>query len=238
MLGSLLHDPQMCDEVALILPRDDFYADANQKLYGHLLALHDDGKRVDTTLLTERLRHAGQFEAIGGRLFAEVLIGPLRRQRHALCRKLSRESDAAPIHAGTEILREAWDPGMKRSRGHQPGGRKSLRGTRPPQQQPGEIIYDVMVEAFERIDARLERGEGGGIPTGFHDLDRLTGGLHGSELVILAARPSMGNTALATNIAEYVTKFPFIWFWPEGASGCAIMTHDVEPNWRAIFPRN
>ena len=65
-------------------------------------------------------------------------------------------------------------------------------------------IHDLLVEAFDRIDARLEHGEGVGVPTGFPDLDNLTGGLHDSEFVVLAARPSMGKTALATNIAEYV----------------------------------
>ncbi len=65
--------------------------------------------------------------------------------------------------------------------------------------------HDLMMEAFERIDARMEGKDAGGIPTGFTDLDNRTGGLHNSELVILAARPSMGKTALATNIAEYVT---------------------------------
>ena len=65
-------------------------------------------------------------------------------------------------------------------------------------------IHDVLVEAFDRIDARMDRGEGGGIPTGFRDLDAVTGGLHGSEFIVLAARPSMGKTALATNIAEQV----------------------------------
>ncbi|MDZ7618870.1 MAG: replicative DNA helicase, partial [Patescibacteria group bacterium] len=65
-------------------------------------------------------------------------------------------------------------------------------------------IHDVMVETFARIDARMPGGEGTGVPTGFTDLDKLTGGVHRSELIILAARPSMGKTALATNIAEHV----------------------------------
>ena len=65
-------------------------------------------------------------------------------------------------------------------------------------------MHDVLLEAFEQIDARLEHGGATGMPTGFTDLDNLTGGLHDSELVILAARPSMGKTALATNIADHV----------------------------------
>jgi replicative DNA helicase len=61
-----------------------------------------------------------------------------------------------------------------------------------------------MIEALDRIDAQAEHGAGVGVPTGFKDLDNLTSGLHDSEFVVLAARPSVGKTALATNIAEYV----------------------------------
>src|SRR6516164_3881177 len=73
VVGSLLLDPQLCDEVALLLRSEDFYADANQRLYRHLFALHDEGKRVDITLLVERLKQAGEYEAIGGAAYlAEV----------------------------------------------------------------------------------------------------------------------------------------------------------------------
>ncbi len=66
-------------------------------------------------------------------------------------------------------------------------------------------MHDVMVEAYAHIDQRMKHGGATGIPTGFTDFDNLTGGLHGSELVVLAARPSMGKTALATNIADHVS---------------------------------
>jgi replicative DNA helicase len=60
-----------------------------------------------------------------------------------------------------------------------------------------------MIEAFDRIDARMENKSSNGVPTGFVDLDGLTGGLHDSEFVVLAARPSMGKSALAANLAEH-----------------------------------
>ena len=63
--------------------------------------------------------------------------------------------------------------------------------------------HDALMEAFEQIDARVAGGASG-LPTGFTDLDKKTGGLHKAELVIIAARPSMGKTALAANIAEHV----------------------------------
>ena len=66
VLGSLLLDPQMCDEAALELHADDFYADANQKLYTHILALHDEGKRIDTTLLVEHCARPASWRRSAG----------------------------------------------------------------------------------------------------------------------------------------------------------------------------
>src|SRR5690349_159994 len=66
VLGSMLIDPQVCDDVALALRAEEFYADANQRLYGHLMGMHETGQRIDVTLLVERLKRAGDFDAIGG----------------------------------------------------------------------------------------------------------------------------------------------------------------------------
>ena len=108
------------------------------------------------------------------------------------------------IHASTEILRDAYEPALDP---REMVGRAEEKIFAVHDQRSGDqitTVHDLMIEAFDRIDARLEHGAGVGVPTGFNDLDNLTGGLHDSELVILAARPSMGKTALATNIAEYV----------------------------------
>ncbi len=73
VLGSILLLPQVCDDVALIVRIEDFYDDANRLLYQHLSQMHDAGKRIDMTLLVERLRSAGEYEAIGGAAYlAEV----------------------------------------------------------------------------------------------------------------------------------------------------------------------
>jgi len=208
VLGSLLLDPDMCDDVALVLRPEDFHADANRKLYGHLLAMHEDGKRIDATLLIERLRSEGDFEAIGGAAYlAEVAQSVPYAANAVHYAEIVRDKATlrALIHASTEILRDAYDttvdPGEIVSRSEQ-----KIFAVHD-QRSTDQIVnaHDLMVEAFDRIDARLEGTEGVGIPTGFTDLDHMTGGLHDSELIILAARPSMGKTALATNIAEYVS---------------------------------
>jgi replicative DNA helicase len=207
VVGSLLLDPQLCDEVALLLRSEDFYADANQRLYRHLFALHDEGKRVDVTLLVERLKQSGEYEAIGGAAYlAEVAQSVPYAHNAPHYAQIVRDKATVRelIHAATEILRDAWDAGIE------------------PRQLVGEAeerifsVYDrrssdrithiqeLLIEAFDRIDARLAKGTGDAISTHFADLDSLTGGLHPSEFIVLAARPSMGKTALATNIAENV----------------------------------
>ena len=122
------------------LRADDFYADANQKLYTHILALHDEGKRIDTTLLVERLRQAGELEAVGGTAYlAEVLpVGSLCGQRHALRGDRPPEGDPA----GPDPRQHRDPPGRMGPRHGgprrgQPGGGKDLRRPRPPHQRPG-----------------------------------------------------------------------------------------------------
>jgi replicative DNA helicase len=207
VLGSILLDPNLCDDVAVMLRPEDFYADAHQKLYAHLLEMHEGGGRIDATLLVERLRTAGDLEAIGGPAYlAEVLHAVPHAANAVYYANIVRDKATlrALIHASTEILRDAYEPTLDPR--EMLGRAEEQIFAVHDQRSSDQIInaHDLMVEAFDRIDARLERREGVGVPTGFQDLDNLTGGLHDSELIILAARPSMGKTALATNIAEYV----------------------------------
>jgi replicative DNA helicase len=207
VLGSLLIDPRLCDDVALLVRADDFYADANRKLFAHLMGMHEEGQRIDATLVVERLKTAGDFEAIGGAAYLAEVAQAVPVAAHAtyyaqIVRDKATQREL--IHASTEILRAAWDPTMatREVLNHAEEQIFAIHDSRSMDQVAS--IHDVLLEAFAHIDARLQHGTGLGVPTGFADLDNITGGLHGSELVILAARPSMGKTALATNIAENV----------------------------------
>ncbi|MHB1033114.1 MAG: replicative DNA helicase [Pirellulales bacterium] len=208
VLGSLLLLPEMCDEVALVLRPEHFYDDANQKLYAHMMGLHDEGRRFDTTLLIDRLKNAGDFEAIGGLAYLAAVAQSVPTAANAVHYANIVQEKATLrwlIYASTEILRDAYDEGQD-SREMINRAEEKIFAIHE-QKGVGNVLkmHDVLMEAFEHIDARLQRGGATGIPTGLNDLDNLTGGLHNSELAILAARPSMGKTALATNIAEHVT---------------------------------
>jgi replicative DNA helicase len=209
VLGSLLLDPEVCDDVALIIRSEDFYAPANVCLYGHLLAMHNEGLRVDVTLLVERLKKAGDLEIVGGMSYLAEIVQSVPTAANAnYYAQIVHDKGTlrALIHASTEILRDAYDQSLE-ARELLARAEEKVFGILD-QKGAGELtsMQDVLHEALERIDARLMKGGGiGGMATGFADLDSLTGGLHESELVILAARPSMGKTALATNIADHVS---------------------------------
>ncbi len=207
VLGSILLDPNMCDEVALLLRPDDFYADAHRRLYAAILEMHDEGKQIDETLLHERLKQKGELEAVGGVAYLIDVLHSVPVPSHA-CYYAQIVQDKATlralIHATSEVLRDAYDPALEPRELVAQAEEKIFRIHDARSTSQVNTIHDVLVEAFAQIDHRLEHGGATGVPTHFRDLDNLTGGLHDSELIILAARPSMGKTALASNIAENV----------------------------------
>jgi len=208
VLGSLLLNHEMCDEVVMVLRPDDFYSDAHRKLFAQVVKMHDEGSRIDSTLLVERLNQAGELEAIGGVAYLAEIAKAVPVAAHATYyAEIVRDKSTLRnlIHASTAVLRDAWNPSLSPREQLADAERRifAINDQRSSNQVVG--IHDVLLEAFEQIDSRLEHGTASGVPTGLTDLDNMTGGLHDSELVILAARPSMGKTAMATNIAEYVS---------------------------------
>jgi replicative DNA helicase len=206
VLGSLLLLPQRCDEVALILRPEDFYVDAHQRIYARMLAIHDEGRRLDPTLLVDRLADSGELEIVGGVPYLAELTTAVPTAANAeYYAQIVRDKATirSLIVAGTEILRDAYqaagDPRELLARAEQKvfaiHDRRAAGEVAPMEQ--------VLHETLSRIDARAG-GENVGVATGFEGLDHLTGGLHEGELIILAARPSMGKTAFALNIAEHV----------------------------------
>ncbi len=207
VLGSIMLLPDVCDDVALILRPEDFYDDANQRLYRHLQEMHAAGRGIDAMLLVDRLQSAGEFAMIGGTAYIAEVANSVPTAAHAVYyAEIVRDKGTlrSLISTSTEILRDAYDdsaePRQMLSRAEERIFAILDSKGAGHVADIGAILHDSMV----RIDSRMKtKHTVGGIETGFVDLDSLTGGLHDSELVILAARPSMGKTALAMNIAEY-----------------------------------
>ncbi len=209
VLGSILLLPEVCDEIATVLRVDDFYDDANRTLFGHLREMHDEGKKIDVTLLVSRLRKAEDYEAIGGAAYLGRLSTAVPNAAHAVyyaqivaekatCRKL--------IQSATEILRDAYDQTQEPRELVAQAEQRVFAIMDGRSSQSVSSISDILHQAMDRIDARMcsDHTEGT-VETGYLDFDAMTGGMHQGELIILAARPSMGKTAFAMNIAENIS---------------------------------
>ncbi len=208
VLGSILLLPEVFDEVALIVRPADFSSEANRTIYEHLLEMHDTGKRVDPMLLVESLRAADQYEAVGGAAYLAEVGRQVPTAAHAEYYAqivADRSVLRSLIHAGTDIVHDAYEPGTDTREKLGRAEEKIFSILENRGQGDPRPINDILHQAMDRIDARIGQSQTGGLATGFVDFDKTTGGLQKSELVILAARPSMGKTALALNIAEHVT---------------------------------
>ncbi|MEQ8837540.1 MAG: DnaB-like helicase C-terminal domain-containing protein, partial [Lacipirellulaceae bacterium] len=207
VLGSILLLPEVFDEVALVIRPLDFYDDANRRIYEHLVAMHDDGQRIDPMLLVDRLRKADIYEAVGGAAYLAEVGKQVPTAAHAeyYARIVADKSVLRSlIHASTDILHEAYDPSVETRQQLAKAEEKVFAILEDRGAGQVNAISDVLQESLDRLDARMDQHHAfGGVETGFDDFDQLTGGLQNSELIILAARPSMGKTALAMNMTEH-----------------------------------
>jgi len=208
VLGSIMLMPDKCDELVNILRADDFYDEANGKLFHHVMEMHSAGQKIDMALLRERLIAAEDYEQVGGAAGLAQIFTSVPNAAHAAyyARIVRNKSTTRQlITTCSEVLTDAYRPEQEPHELLNQAEQKVFAIREQRQSNNLTTIDEVLEYAMDRLDARL-RGEtqAGTIETGFTDLDRLTGGLHASELVILAARPSMGKTAFAMNIAENV----------------------------------
>jgi replicative DNA helicase len=208
VLGSILLDNDVLHEVVPLLKIEDFYRDSHQLIYRAVRDLYDLGRAIDAITLAEELTRRGEYEKIGGDDAVATILGSVPHAANAvyyaqIVRKkaITREL----IEAAHQIIREGYSNARTAEELLEMSER--LVFTIAEDQVAGETVElrDVVTKAMDRIALRSEeRHPLTGVPTGFFELDDITGGFQPSQLVILAARPSMGKTAFALNICEHV----------------------------------
>ena len=203
VIGGMLLNSLVCDEVATIVRAQDFYSDANRRLFQCLLEMHNEGKGIDLILLTERLRRTGEMEQIGGEAYLAELMSQVEVAAHApryaeIVRDKSVLRDLIQTTSG--ILSSAYESERTPRELISEAEENIFRISDERSSEKVLPMRDVMDDFWKKIDDMKM----GGISTGFKKIDKMLNGLHASELIILAARPSMGKTALAANIAEHV----------------------------------
>jgi replicative DNA helicase len=210
VLGSTLRDNSVIPVVVQSLRAEDFYADAHQKIYQTIVSLNDKGGQpVDVVLLAEELKQRGWIEDVGGYAYLAELwdAAPTAANAEYYARIVrDRAIVRNLIHAGTEILRDAYDQSQPADELLEQAERKILDVAQMGISGQTYTLEEALAEAYDRIDTR-NTGEAmsiSGLSTGYADLNEITAGLQDSELIIVAARPSIGKTSFALNLVRNI----------------------------------
>ena len=210
ILGAILLDNAVCNQAIELLRRDDFFLDSNRRIFDKMVALTERLMPIDLITLGDELRRAGEFEQIGGATYIASLIDGVPRtdtiepyaklvKQKSMLRKL--------ITASQQIVSLAFEEEDDADVIIDKAEQMIFRIAEDRVRQGFQYIGDVAHRRLEQIEQMAGRPEMiTGVPTGFTDFDRMTSGLQRQELIVIAARPSMGKTALALNMAQYASK--------------------------------
>ena len=210
VLGSVLIDKESIEKVVDLLRPDDFYSRQNQLIYGAMVKLLEKNEPIDILTVSNKLEESGELENAGGPAYLTSLLSFVPTSVHIL--------NYAKIVHRKKILRDLIDASHRiLELGHQEdenidkildqAEQKLFAVSQRSLTKEFTALKEGLTEAFERLE-RLHKGDGAlrGLSTGFVDLDNILAGLQRSDLIILGARPSLGKTTLALDIARNVAR--------------------------------
>lgn len=209
LLGSLLIDPDAIVKVAEVLTAESFYHPAHQQIYAAMEALYEKRQPIDAVTLTNQLKKMKQLTEAGGASAIAELTGLVSTAANVVhYAKLVSENyiKRRLISASSELSELAFDESKEVIDIVDLAEQKVFALSQSHVKRAFTPIKETLAESFERLDELQRSGsELRGLPTGFADLDRVLAGMQRSNLLILAARPGTGKTALALNIAQYAS---------------------------------
>ena len=206
VLGALLIEKEAIPIAVEILAPDSFYTAKHNKIYNAILSLFERGNPVDLITLTDELKRRGHLEDIGGAYYISELTAQIASaanvEYHA--RIIAEKSLLrGMIETMTTVIGKAYDPAADAFELLDEAESEIFRISDAGMRRAASSMNDVLKETLSRLEA-IHGREGGvtGIPSGFHRIDQMTGGWQNSDLIIIAARPSMGKTAFALAAAR------------------------------------
>ena len=205
VLGSMLTDKEAVNAAIESLKEDAFYRDDNKIIYQAIVNLYSKSEPIDIITLKDELESMDKFEQVGG--FEYLASLPDKVPTTANVQKYIKIVEEKAIlrnliKTANEIIELGYNP-TEDVEDIMDGAEKKIFDIMQSKNQKGySAIKDVLVESFTKLEELYNRKQHiTGVPTGFTELDYKTAGLHGSELILVAARPAMGKTAFALNIA-------------------------------------
>lgn len=205
VIGCMLTDREAITASIEVLKEEDFYREDHKAIYSAMLNLYNRAEPIDLITVKAELESMGKLEQVGGLKYLAEL--PERVPTTANANKYIHivEEKAVLrnlIHTANEIIDLGYDP-TEEVEDIMEGAEKKIFDLMQDKNQKGySNIKDVLVDSFTQLEELYNRKQHiTGIPSGFTDLDYRTAGFHGSELILIAARPAMGKSAFALNIA-------------------------------------
>lgn len=202
VIGGLMLDNDRWDEVALRLSADDFFQKVHKVIYQEMTRLVAAGKPLDLITLSESIESRGKdaLEQLGGFAYLAELSKntPSAANIVAYCDIVARTSRARQLASiGAEITESVRTPGTDIDRVMETAEQKITRLAERAEPEQGVTLLEGMERLLPELERRCNVPDGiTGTPTGFEELDAMTSGLQAGDLVLIAARPSMGKTAL------------------------------------------
>ena len=205
VIGSMLTDKEAVASSIEVLKEEDFYREDNRIIYSAMLNLYNRAEPIDLITLKSELESMGKFEQVGGFEYLAGLPEKVPTTANATKYiKIVEEKSVLRnlIKTANEIIDLGYDP-TEDVEDIMEGAEKKIFNIMQDKNQKGYApIKDILVDSFTQLEELYNRKQHiTGVPTGFSDLDYRTAGLHGSELILVAARPAMGKSAFALNIA-------------------------------------
>ena len=222
VLGAMILDNEVVSLVVPILNKQSFYKTAHQELFQIIIDLYDKGIPIDLVILREELKKRSLLEKIGGEGYllelesAVPTIGNVEFYANVIREKAVKRH---LIEVASNIQKQAFDESVETDHLLDASERAIFDVTQKKFGVSSTKLNEILKDTFSRIESLHDRQSRlTGLSTGFYDLDDSTCGLQSSELIIIAARPSMGKTSLALNMVEHigiVEKKPVIVFSQE-----------------------
>lgn len=208
MLGSILLDGESISEIADRVTANDFYDENHGLIYGAMMALYENHRPIDLLTLTDQLDKSKQLDKVGGAGYLTELTNRVPTASHVehyaeiVADKATRRR---LIKAATEISKLGYNEDQPVNIALSEAEADLFSVSQIAVSQDLLSIEAILSQSFDRLDElHKDKSQLRGVPTGFKALDNLLAGLQASDLVVLAARPSMGKSTLAMNIAHHV----------------------------------
>ncbi|WP_105994054.1 replicative DNA helicase [Staphylococcus simulans] len=208
VLGAIIIDPQLIGETQGVLLPESFYRGAHQHIFRAMMHLSEENSEIDVVTLMDQLTSEGTLSEAGGPQYLAELASNVPTTRNIeyyreIVYKLAAKRNL--IRVADQIAKDGYDSELELDDILSDAERKILELASTRESEGFKDIRDVLGQVYENAEELDQNsGQTPGIPTGYRDLDQMTAGFNRNDLIILAARPSVGKTAFSLNIAQKV----------------------------------